>query len=179
MDSRWVIYVIKPMNTIMGINDGPPEELTNGPARLVLSWNRGTQIWFVFVRENPTKKIGWWLGVPPWPWKPPYGRMSLPVVLCTELFCVFRLEGQWSCRVLGDILQDIGQGLVNVPIKHHPTIGDIRDVVSNRYLKGMFKIKKKNIYQPLWDTLLTLAMGFFGLCGRWIFMRLCFTSARP
>ena len=32
------------------------------------------------------------------------------------------------------------QGLVNVPIKHHPTIGD---VISNRYLKVMFKIPKK------------------------------------
>ena len=32
------------------------------------------------------------------------------------------------------------QGLVNVPIEHHPTIGD---VISNRYLKVMFKIPKK------------------------------------
>ena len=32
------------------------------------------------------------------------------------------------------------QGLVNVPIKHHPTIGDI---ISNRYLKVMSKIPKK------------------------------------
>ena len=32
------------------------------------------------------------------------------------------------------------QGLVNVPIKHHPNIGD---VISNRYLKVMFKIPKK------------------------------------
>ena len=33
-----------------------------------------------------------------------------------------------------------GQGLVNVLIEHHPTIGDI---ISNRYLKVMFKIPKK------------------------------------
>ena len=32
------------------------------------------------------------------------------------------------------------QGLVNVPIKHHLTIGDIN---SNRYLKVMFKIPQK------------------------------------
>ena len=32
------------------------------------------------------------------------------------------------------------QGLVNVPIKHHPTIGDI---ISNRYFKVIFKIPKK------------------------------------
>ena len=32
------------------------------------------------------------------------------------------------------------QGLVNVPIEHHPSIGDI---ISNRYLKVMFKIPKK------------------------------------
>ena len=32
------------------------------------------------------------------------------------------------------------QGLVNVPIEHHPTIGD---TISNRYLKVMFKITKK------------------------------------
>ena len=32
------------------------------------------------------------------------------------------------------------QGLVNVPIEHHPTFGDI---MSNRYLKVMFKIPKK------------------------------------
>ena len=31
------------------------------------------------------------------------------------------------------------QGLVNVPIKHHLTIGDI---ISNSYLKVMFKIPK-------------------------------------
>ena len=35
------------------------------------------------------------------------------------------------------------QGLVYVPIKHHPTIGDIVDIVSNRYLKVMFKIPEK------------------------------------
>ena len=34
----------------------------------------------------------------------------------------------------------IPQGLVDVPIEHHPTIGDI---ISNRYLKVMFKIPKK------------------------------------
>ena len=34
----------------------------------------------------------------------------------------------------------LAQGLVNVPIEHHPTIGD---VISNRYLKVMFKIPKK------------------------------------
>ena len=39
------------------------------------------------------------------------------------------------------------QGLVNVPIKHHPTIGDIN---SNRYLKVMLKKSpKRDIYQPL------------------------------
>ena len=32
------------------------------------------------------------------------------------------------------------QGLVNVPIEHHPSIGDI---ISNRYFKVMFKIPKK------------------------------------
>ena len=32
------------------------------------------------------------------------------------------------------------QGLVNVPIEHRPSIGDI---ISNRYLKVMFKIPKK------------------------------------
>ena len=32
------------------------------------------------------------------------------------------------------------QGLVNVPIEHHPSVGDI---ISNRYLKVMFKIPKK------------------------------------
>ena len=32
------------------------------------------------------------------------------------------------------------QGLVNVPIQHHPTIGDI---ISNRYWKVMFKISTK------------------------------------
>ena len=32
------------------------------------------------------------------------------------------------------------QGLVNVPIEHHPTIGD---TISNGYLKVMFKILKK------------------------------------
>ena len=31
------------------------------------------------------------------------------------------------------------QGLVNVPIEHHPTIGDI---ITNKYLKVMFKIPK-------------------------------------
>ena len=39
------------------------------------------------------------------------------------------------------------QGLVNVPIEHHPTIGDIN---SNRHLKVIFKIPlKRDIYQPL------------------------------
>ena len=39
------------------------------------------------------------------------------------------------------------QGLVNVPIEHHPTIGDI---ISDRYLKVMFKIpNSRDIYQPL------------------------------
>ena len=33
----------------------------------------------------------------------------------------------------------INQGLVNVLIEHHPNIGDI---ISNRYLKGMFQIPK-------------------------------------
>ena len=32
------------------------------------------------------------------------------------------------------------QGLVNVPIEHHPTIGD---TISNRYGKVMFKIPNK------------------------------------
>ena len=40
------------------------------------------------------------------------------------------------------------QGLVNVPIEHHPTIGDI---ISKRYLKVMFKIPKKG-YLPTPDT---------------------------
>ena len=31
------------------------------------------------------------------------------------------------------------QGLVNVPIEHHPNIGDI---ISNKYLRVMFKITK-------------------------------------
>ena len=39
--------------------------------------------------------------------------------------------GLWHC---------FNQGLVNVPIEHHPTIGDI---ISNKYLKVMFKIAKK------------------------------------
>ena len=34
----------------------------------------------------------------------------------------------------------IHQGLVNVPIEHHPSIGD---TISNRYLKVMFEIPKK------------------------------------
>ena len=33
----------------------------------------------------------------------------------------------------------VGQGLLNVLIEHHPKIGDI---ISNRYLKVMFKIPK-------------------------------------
>ena len=41
----------------------------------------------------------------------------------------------------------VKQGLVNVPIEHHPTIGDI---ISKRYLKVMFKIPKKGHQsQPL------------------------------
>ena len=41
----------------------------------------------------------------------------------------------------------VWQGLVNVPIKHQPTIGDIID---NRYLKVMWnKSPKRDIYQPL------------------------------
>ena len=43
--------------------------------------------------------------------------------------------------------QDKIQGLVNVPIEHHPTIGDI---ISNRYLFWWCsKSPKRDIYQPL------------------------------
>ena len=39
------------------------------------------------------------------------------------------------------------QGLVTVPIEHHPTIGDI---ISNRYGKVMWNLSpKRDIYQPL------------------------------
>jgi hypothetical protein len=34
---------------------------------------------------------------------------------------------------------NIEQGLVNVLVEHHPTIGDI---ITNKYLKVMFKIPK-------------------------------------
>ena len=39
---------------------------------------------------------------------------------------------------------DEHQGLVNVPMKHHPNIGDITDIIIsfNKYLKVMFKIPK-------------------------------------
>ena len=41
-------------------------------------------------------------------------------------------------------------GLVNVPIEHHPTIGDIN---SNRYLKVIFKIPKKGHWPtPVMDA---------------------------
>ena len=36
--------------------------------------------------------------------------------------------------------KNMGQGLLNVPIEHHPTFGDI---ISNRYMKVTFKIPKK------------------------------------
>ena len=43
------------------------------------------------------------------------------------------------------------QGLVNVPIEHHPTI---RDIISNRYLKVMFKIPKKgHLPTPGWRNI--------------------------
>ena len=42
----------------------------------------------------------------------------------------------------------IVQGLVNVPIEHHPTIGDI---ISKKYLKVMFKIPKKKGHLPFPD----------------------------
>ena len=47
-----------------------------------------------------------------------------------------RIEMDWmASQVHGPHLQ-----LVNVPIEHHPSIGDI---ISNRYLKVMFKIPEK------------------------------------
>ena len=43
---------------------------------------------------------------------------------------------------------DCQQGLVNVPIEHHPTIGEI---ISSRYGKVMFKITKSwDINPNLW-----------------------------
>ena len=46
------------------------------------------------------------------------------------------------------LLYPLLQGLVNVPIEHHPTIGAI---ISNRYLKVMFEIPKKGHQsQPLY-----------------------------
>ena len=53
-----------------------------------------------------------------------FGRLWRAPARCNELM-------QWS---------SLNQGLVNVPIEHHPSIGDI---ISNRYLKVMFKIPKK------------------------------------
>ena len=69
-------------------------------------------------------------------------------------------------------------GLVNVPIEHHPTIGDIN---SNRYLKVIFKIPKKghlptpvylmitymitiipiNFIEPLLKSPITILVGGF------------------
>jgi len=50
----------------------------------------------------------------------------------------------WDLQLIpsGNLLQFAieQQGLVNVPIEHHPSVGDI---ISNRYLKVMFKIPKK------------------------------------
>jgi len=46
------------------------------------------------------------------------------------------------------ILINILQGLVNVPIEHHPSI----DIISSRYLKVIFKIPKRDIYQPLFSN---------------------------
>ena len=42
--------------------------------------------------------------------------------------------------IWGMVSSEFMQGLVNVPIEHHPSIGDI---ISNRYLKVMFKIPQK------------------------------------
>ena len=56
----------------------------------------------------------------------------------------------------------IWQGLVNVPIEHHPTIGD---VISNRYLKVMFKIPKKgHLPTPVWCGAIwySTVVGFLG-----------------
>ena len=59
----------------------------------------------------------------------------VPESTCHEYFIVASLSPHW-------------QGLVNVLIEHHPTIGDI---ITNKYLKVMFKIPKTGhlpIYQP-------------------------------
>ena len=59
---------------------------------------------------------------------------------------------------------NVPQGLVNVPIEHHPSIGDI---ISNRYLKVMWnKSPKRDIYQPLipWENDDKL-MGCHGVLG--------------
>ena len=56
------------------------------------------------------------------------------------------------------------QGLVNVPIKHHPTIGDI---ISNKYLKVMFKIPKTG-HLP---TPVVGRMRFDSGCGTWYLLR--------
>jgi len=52
----------------------------------------------------------------------------------------------------------IQQGLVNVLIEYHPNIGNI---ISNRYLKVMFKIPKSwHIYQTLFNDMINSpAMG--------------------
>ena len=51
--------------------------------------------------------------------------------------CFNTLPSKWGNRM---------HGSVNVLIEHHPTIGDI---ITNKYLKVMFKIPKQDIYQPL------------------------------
>ena len=49
----------------------------------------------------------------------------------------------WDATGLPNPTKKLGmqtQGLLNVPIEHHPTFGDI---ISNKYIKVMFKIPKK------------------------------------
>lgn len=57
-----------------------------------------------------------------------------------------------------NIATGIQQGLVNLLIEYHPNIGNI---ISNRYLKVMFKIPKSwHIYQtPFNDMINSPAMG--------------------
>ena len=50
----------------------------------------------------------------------------------------------------------INQGLVNIPIEHHPNIGDI---ISNKYLKVMFKIPKMG-HLPTPDRLVEERLQF-------------------
>ena len=60
----------------------------------------------------------------------------------------------------GSIWGDLVQGLVNVLIEHHPTIGDI---ITNKYSKVMWnKSPKQDIYQPLlYLTHLTFWLPFW------------------